>query len=219
MGRRSYIVANHNLPSTYNELEYVSTNGGAGFLIPSFNYGSTAGFEATLRFPTTADSEQTNILGGINQRSAYNIRFFLTRYASGATNAGKVYVDYINSSGNGVTYDCSLTNNNTFQTCKLQSTTLTKFTGSTQSVNARYSSMRTMAIGIGQRASSDSGMTSAAAHFDIKYIAIYNGTTKFAELIPAKRKSDGVVGLYNLTNSTFYSSTTGVAFTAGPIIW
>lgn len=219
MGRRSYIVANHNLPSTYNELEYVSTNGGAGFLIPSFNYGSTAGFEATLRFPTTADSEAVYVLGGLNQRSAYNIRFFLTRYASGATNAGKVYVDYTNSSGSASAYDCSLTNNNTFQTCKLQSTTLTKFTGSTQSVNARYSSMKTMAIGIGQRASTDSSMTSATAHFDIKYIALYNSTTKVRELIPAKRKSDNAVGMYDKITNTFYTATTGVAFAAGPVIW
>lgn len=48
--------------------------------------------------------------------------------------------------------------------------------------------------------------------FDFK---MYKGETIVLSLIPAKRKSDGVIGMYDLVGRKFYTSPNGVAFTGG----
>lgn len=51
-------------------------------------------------------------------------------------------------------------------------------------------------------------------------LRIYNFTyssygNRLVELIPCKRKSDGVIGMYDLVGRKFYTSPNGVAFTGG----
>ncbi len=48
--------------------------------------------------------------------------------------------------------------------------------------------------------------------FDFK---MYKGETMLLSLIPAKRKSDGVIGMYDLVGRKFYTSPNGVAFSGG----
>lgn len=50
------------------------------------------------------------------------------------------------------------------------------------------------------------------------YVTIYKGGTKVREYIPCYRKSDDVVGMYDLVSSTFFTSAGSGAFTAGPDI-
>lgn len=50
------------------------------------------------------------------------------------------------------------------------------------------------------------------------YVTIYKGGTKVREYIPCYRKSDDVVGMYDLVSSTFFASAGSGAFTAGPDI-
>ena len=48
------------------------------------------------------------------------------------------------------------------------------------------------------------------------YNFIYSSDgNKLVELIPCKRKSDGVIGMYDLVGRKFYTSPNGVAFTGG----
>ena len=44
---------------------------------------------------------------------------------------------------------------------------------------------------------------------------MYKGETILLSLIPVKRKSDGVIGMYDLVGRKFYTSPNGVAFTGG----
>ena len=48
--------------------------------------------------------------------------------------------------------------------------------------------------------------------FDFK---MYKGETIVLSLIPVRRKSDGVIGMYDLVGRKFYTSPNGVAFTGG----
>lgn len=48
--------------------------------------------------------------------------------------------------------------------------------------------------------------------FDFK---MYKGETILLSIIPVKRKSDGVIGMYDLVGRKFYTSPNGVAFTGG----
>lgn len=48
----------------------------------------------------------------------------------------------------------------------------------------------------------------------IYYIKFYNNSKTLIELIPCKRKSDNVVGMFDLVHQEFYSSTVGDPFTA-----
>lgn len=44
---------------------------------------------------------------------------------------------------------------------------------------------------------------------------IYDNGKLIRDFIPAKRKSDGVIGMYDLVGRKFYTSSNGVAFTGG----
>ena len=44
---------------------------------------------------------------------------------------------------------------------------------------------------------------------------IYQQNVLVCKLIPAKRKSDGVIGMYDLVGKKFYTSPNGEAFTGG----
>lgn len=53
---------------------------------------------------------------------------------------------------------------------------------------------------------------------DVYYCKIYKGNTLLRDLIPVKRNSDNVVGLYDKQNDHFYISQGDEHFVAGPEI-
>ena len=51
---------------------------------------------------------------------------------------------------------------------------------------------------------------------ELHYVTFYEGETLTANLIPAKRNSDSVIGLYDFVNDVFYTNAGTGTFTAGP---
>jgi hypothetical protein len=47
---------------------------------------------------------------------------------------------------------------------------------------------------------------------------IYNGGQLVRNFIPAKRRSDNIVGLYDAVNKQFYTNAGSGSFTAGPVL-
>ena len=50
---------------------------------------------------------------------------------------------------------------------------------------------------------------------NLYYALIYDGNNLIRQFIPAKRKSDNVVGLYDLVNDTFYTNAGSYNFDYG----
>lgn len=60
--------------------------------------------------------------------------------------------------------------------------------------------------------------SSASSGSKVYYFAIYQGNEKVQELIPCRRKSDGVLGMYDTVTSTFFTNDGTGTFVAGPVI-
>lgn len=52
----------------------------------------------------------------------------------------------------------------------------------------------------------------------VKYLKIYDALNLVFDFVPVIRKSDGVVGFYNLVDGAFYSNALSTNFTAGPVV-
>ena len=52
----------------------------------------------------------------------------------------------------------------------------------------------------------------------IYYFQLYDNGTLVRDFIPARRNSDGVVGMYDIVNQTFYTNPGGTNFVAGPVV-
>ena len=55
-------------------------------------------------------------------------------------------------------------------------------------------------------------------HIKMYYAQIYDNGVLILDFIPARRNSDGVVGMYDAANQTFYTSPNGANFVAGPAV-
>ena len=67
-------------------------------------------------------------------------------------------------------------------------------------------------------ARNDNGTPGNYGHFCVAYFAIYDNGTLVRYYYPAIRKSDSVVGLYDVVNDVFYPSAGTGTFTAGPAV-
>ena len=54
--------------------------------------------------------------------------------------------------------------------------------------------------------------------FRLYYAKIYNNGTLVRDFVPARRESDGVLGMYDLANGQFYTNAGTGTFTAGPVV-
>lgn len=96
----------------------------------------------------------------------------------------------------------TLYNNGTYT---INGKTETVGSGNPQNTNPCY-------IFVGNHNNSPDG---AYAKAKIFYFKMYKGETIVLSLIPVKRKSDGVIGMYDLVGRKFYTSPNGEAFTGG----
>lgn len=60
--------------------------------------------------------------------------------------------------------------------------------------------------------------SSASSGSKVYYFAIYQGNEKVQELIPCRRKSDDVLGMYDTVTDTFFTNAGSGTFIAGPVV-
>jgi len=56
------------------------------------------------------------------------------------------------------------------------------------------------------------------SYIKMYYFQLYDNGTLIRDYIPARRNSDGVVGMYDVANQVFYTSPNGANFVAGPVV-
>lgn len=188
----------NNLPSEYQELEYIESTGtqyiNTGIIL-SPNYK----IETEIRW----DKEKKNhrqLFGnnagtyywGINNAGYYE--FSISDY--GTIKASTDSFDKIVVSRNSSTGRVSMLVNGINDAYRVNFTT----------TNVNHSLFKLTEA---------SGYESCCA---IKYYEIYNNDKKVCELIPVKRKSDNVIGMYDIIRKQFYTNDGTGEFIAGPRI-
>lgn len=207
------IDAKANIPSEYEEVEYIESTG-TQYINTNIIPTNTTGVEAKISI--CANNNKDNIIMGCRATGSGDNRYWIDvdwtgsgviifgfnsntpandRYVLKNSDVGKPFIismNYMNDRAgkvNGETYDTSLS-----------SKTLASIT-------------HPMYIFAGNR-SGDTAYQYAGKLYNLK---ITNGTNVIKNFIPCYRKSDNVAGLYDLVNDVFYTNQGTGNFIVGPI--
>ena len=231
MGRRGYSTKNFNgsevlTNSFYKQfqiLRYVLTNGAAAFKIPFTPKGTTPGFEILFYAPSNAETVTSHLtLLGVYASAGYtDWRFIKRNYNNGGqmayvytTNSGSTVIeanyDYNGYLGFTQTFCVDAVNN-----------VATKCDGTTQSQlpahRQRYDYAGYIGIGNGWDGLNNQFFSSFGNYwFGFQQLILYKGPSISYNLIPVKRLSDAMIGMFDIQSQQFYRSETGTNFVAGP---
>lgn len=185
------------LPGGYQELSHVECTGNQWL-----NTGVTAWENEELkilaRLRQTLASEDNQVLIDPND-SAYNLK------VSHTDNKLYLYNEVYNNISMGDVLNVDLTHLGKRQ----GSTTTCIVNGQSKTVSFPYVTPDVTRIGSSSQYGSDK------SYLKIYAVAIWVNNTKVRDFVPAKKKVDGSVGLYDMVNDTFYTSEGSGAFVAG----
>lgn len=202
MSRRTYTLG---VPDGYEELECINTTGSAAFAVTYNSVPATRGFSVTFKnsqSPTSAFifcgcARSTYMAWALRLTTSGGIEYMYipsgdTAYAYKNTNytsGNYATVSYIN----GELFYC----NGTSETAPSMKTNNT--TGSKFAIGGYY----------GTRLVTNNRKVIVS----FKRVQLYDDTMVVIDLIPARQLSDNKIGMYDIINHVFYSSTTGTEFT------
>lgn len=201
---RRRMMASRELPSNYERLEYIENTSTA--------YINT-GIDASHFDKVYCKMIRVAIVGRWDTIWGTRITSYTEARSLIVTNTNKFWLNH-GSYDNISTIPCvlgkmyeTLYNNGTYT---INGKTETVGSGNPQNTNPCY-------IFVGN--SSLSNLPGSIGNYYVKAkifdFKMYKGETILLSLIPVKRKSDGVIGMYDLVGRKFYTSPNGVAFTGG----
>lgn len=216
------------LPQGYEELKYIQNNGAAAFKIlfnlKNLSYG-IPGFDFDFYLPTNDPYTSNFTIFGVYASSGYTDWRVYRRNNNLSTDAGEIGLNIVKSGGSSTWYNLHYNfNGNPYimQTTSVRNLNVTGFDKNQFTTNDhRYRYDYGQYIGIGNLWRGDNNGFETriyTQYYCIGYLALYLGTSKQYEFIPAKRLSDNKIGMYDLVNNVFHSSETGTEFIAGPAI-
>ena len=206
MSRRSYLLSE--LPSGYDELECINTTGAAACAVPYNSVPDTRGFIIKFKYADTISASEVFIFCGV-----YRARYAGWSFRISSDN--KVYYMYMASNAVSATYKDAYYTSGTDATVSYVNGTLTYCDGTTETAPAiKTSTNDNSYFGIGGYWSNSSLKSyNRNVVISFKRVQLLNGTTPVIDLRPARRQSDSKIGMYDVINDVFYSSTTGTEFT------
>lgn len=218
--RETYTNQLHGLPTAYQELLWIKTDGMAAFKV-SYNPKGTPlpGFK--LRLHNVAGTHTSNQrIFGVYATSGYTEWGFFSLPHNHASVPDQLAFRYVNSgnSGQWITLNYNFSGDFIQETYLINGSGLSfdKSSISASTNSTRYDRAGYMGIGAVWNATNNALETvTNPCNSYINYLALYKGTTMSFEFIPCRRKSDGKIGMYDKVNSVFHASETGTEFTAG----
>ena len=186
------------LPSGYTQLEYIQTTG--------TQYIDTGVVMNTLVTPTMSltlqyDNTNTDQQSGVAVKSAY--------FKVGILKTASTFFCNTNTDDTDVTFGPADTNKHTFvidtanATCSLDNTS--------QSITVADFSNVSRSFFIGRVPGSYASISNAKYY----HFSITSNGALIRNMVPAKRDSDDVLGMYDLVNDVFYTNAGTGTFTAG----
>lgn len=200
----AYIKMPYQVPSSYTQLEYITTTG-TQYINTNFTPNSNTKIEMETSF--------SNISSG-------NYNLWCSRNTISSQTFTCFYIG-----GSGLRSDYNTTMYSTSKKCAVDEKILATqdknnfylnnsliYTHTAATFNCPYPMLLL--------ASQQSGATSTLGNYHqgkVYYCKIYDNGTLVRNFVPAKRNSDSVAGLYDTVNSVFYTSASSTAFSAGSI--
>ena len=200
------------LPSEYQEVEYIQNERGTKVsyintgVVPNANTGIDMVYQA-LEYSNsqyilgTRESAINYAMNGSSSRTDWDIRFDgLTIYSNIERTADKWRSKIKMTNGNG-TWEITNLDVGTSKTISISNKTVTA----------------TLPLGLFCYNATNEANIKTYVHYGLRVYSckLYDGETLIRDFVPCFRKSDDVVGMYDLVNNVFYTSASTGVFTKG----
>lgn len=200
------------LPSEYQELEYIENERGTKFsyintgVIPNSNTGIDLVYQAmdvtnSQYILGTRESTINYAMNGSQSRTDWDIRFDGTPIYSNVARTTDKWQSKITMTNGTGTWEITNLDVGTSKTISISNKTVTA----------------TLPLGLFCYNAITETATRKYVHNDLRVYSckIYDGETLIRDFIPCYRKSDEVIGMYDLVNDVFYTSAGNGEFTKG----
>ncbi len=197
------------LPSSYTRVEYIESSG-TQYIDTGVSPSNTLDFEITFMSLDGPTADGHTILGAVVASSAAT-QFHLNTYNSdGNRSTGVLY--FMGDNGAGGNVDAHITKNSK-QTSKLVANTYR--VGSNTETTSRSGSISYNIYVFAGNRDGTAGEFSSTRVYSFK---IWKDRALVRNFIPAIRNSDGVAGLYDLVNGSFYTNRGTGTFKTGALV-
>jgi hypothetical protein len=193
-----YINNIRGLPEEYQELEYIQSNG-TQYIDTGMKLKQNSGVELKVSNITYGN---TKLFGSRSSATSNNFSIIST--------SSSIVLDFQNYNNNRLTVSTPISEPITISmnNQKMQVNTSDKNIGT-------YSNFTTPGNAYIFNGSGSFASGYSSASMRLYYCKIYDNGTLARDFIPCYRKSDNIIGLYDLVNDTFYQKATGDNFTKG----
>ena len=194
------------LPSGYTELEYIESHADGSsdgqYIDTGIKSSSNVQVTADFQYTTVSNYSHCGLFGGRGPRGGYSGR--LCFYY----NNGGWRFDYNNAN-----FPIADSEYMSRQQLTLSNGTVTLSDGKTASGSGTF----TGSYNIYVFANNTAGVAGECANIKLWSFTISDGSTS-RSYVPAKRDSDGAIGLYDTIGGQFYANLGSGSFTAGPVV-
>lgn len=200
------------LPSEYQEVEYIENERGSKFsyintgVIPNSNTGIDLVYQAmdvtnSQYILGTRESTINYAMNGSQSRTDWDIRFNGTPIYSNVDRTTDKWQSKITMTNGTGTWEITNLDVGTSKTISISNKTVTT----------------TLPLGLFCYNATTETTTRTFVHNDLRVYSckIYDGETLIRDFIPCYRKSDEVIGMYDLVNNVFYTNVSNGEFTKG----
>lgn len=202
----SVTVTHRLIPSTYQPVEYIASDGNAHFEIRDINYPVGAVYKVKM-LQTQRDTENNRVAVGC---LTADTKYFCIGYKKDANNVGGFHY-----------YDgCWTTLTKAYTEPSIVTMTSTSSSVSVTAENTTESQSNTVSTQVEVQNVIKLGMfwdnRAANALVGRVYdVEVKNGNTTLSHFVPCYRISDNEIGMYETVSGVFYTSNTGTSFTKG----
>lgn len=202
----SVTVTHRLIPSAYQPVEYIASDGNAHFEIRDINYPVGAVYKVKM-LQTQRDTENNRVAVGC---LTADTKYFCIGYKKDANNVGGFHY-----------YDgCWTTLTKAYTEPSIVTITSTSSSVSVTAENTTESQSNTVSTQVAVQNVIKLGMfwdnREANALVGRVYdVEIKNGNTTLSHFVPCYRISDNEIGMYETVSGVFYTSNTGTSFTKG----
>ena len=193
------------LPGTYTELEYAQGSG-SQWIDTNLLLNNNTRIKTKLQVYRNEPGKRSGFSSSLANRANSGFECFLYNgdemylyYGNGGITVAMTENDVIEMDWNKNVINYKVNNGNTNQ-----------YTFTEQTFTTGYQ-LRLFALSRGENAISQ-------AYTKIYYFQIYDNNTLIRDFIPARRNSDGVVGMYDTVEQRFYTNPGSTNFIAGPVV-
>lgn len=219
MFRNLLVQAGGGLPATYQEVEYIQSDG-----LQYIDTGVTGTSDTTLTATYAVAGKKDVVATLIGAEKGFNVTSAATKYYIGVYRVGYSYgyihmgltdIAPFNISGGGQNVKMDLTYDGSTLTLKSANNQTTNVSISSSGVVDTELTMTIFALNRTVGASTTPEMADRGA-LKLYALTISKAGTLVRDFVPCYRKSDNVAGLYDLVNGVFYTNAGSGTFTVGP---